>query len=241
MDPKIKNTLTNIGLTQHEAAAYVALQQMGKGSADSVASRAQIKRSTAYLALESLLRQGLVGKVPRARKMLFLAKDPAELREREAARYQAVDRLVPMLRAMAAEADHFGTRLYEGTEGLKSAYQFRQDELHDTEFVGFFGYVADMDQELERFIEKWNEVNASQNIRSRAIVPDHPSLENFRVLDKAHARQVKVIKKDEYPSNISIEVYEQFVRIVLFKDQAALIVESKALALALRSVFEMVW
>lgn len=241
MTPKIKEVLTEFGLTQHEAAAYVALLEMGKGSADSVASRADIKRSTAYLALESLLRQGFIGKVPRARKMLFLAKDPSELREREAARMKEVDRLVPLLRSMAAEANHFGTRLYEGTDGIKSAYNFRHEELHDTEYVGFFGFVPQLESELYEFIMDWNEMNAKRNVTSRAIVPEHPSLKEFRALDTMHAREVKVIKKDSHPSNISIEVYADFVRIVLFREKAALIIESKSLALALRSVFEMVW
>ena len=206
-----------------------------------MASRANIKRSTAYLALESLLRQGFIGKVPRARKMLFLAKDPSELREREAERMKKVDRLVPLLRSMAAEANHFGTRLYEGIEGMKSAYNVRRDELHDTEYVGFFGYVPKLDPEMREFILEWNEENARRGVRSRALVPEHPSLKEFRALDAAHAREVKVIKKESYPSNISIEVYDDFVRIVLFEARSSLVIESKPLAVALKSVFEMVW
>ncbi|MEM9336901.1 MAG: helix-turn-helix domain-containing protein [Patescibacteria group bacterium] len=241
MTPKIKEVLSDFGLTPHEAAAYVALLQMGKGSADAVASRANIKRSTAYLALESLLRQGFIGKVPRARKMLFVAKDPVELREREQQRMKDVDRLVPLLRSMAAEANHFGTRLYEGFEGLKAAYNFRRDELQDTEYVGFFGSAEKVDEQLADFVVEWNEENAKRNISSRAIVPGHPSLKAWRQLDAAHKREVKVISKEQYPSNISIEMYEDFVRITLFEEKAALIIESKALALALKSVFELVW
>ncbi len=241
MTPKINSVLSEFGLTQNEAAAYVALLQMGKGSADSVASRAEIKRSTAYLALESLLRQGFIGKVPRARKMLFIAKDPEELRERELHRMKEVDRLVPLLRSMAAEANHFGTRLFEGVEGIKSAYNFRREELQNIEYVGFFGFTPDLDPELESFIEDWNVINAERNISSRAIVPEHSSLQHFRALDSVHKRQVKVIAKEDYPSNISIEVYEDFIRIVLFAEKAALVIESKSLATAMRAVFEMVW
>ncbi|MDA8596767.1 hypothetical protein N9L26_00315 [Candidatus Pacebacteria bacterium] len=241
MTPKIKEVLTEFGLTQHEAAAYVALLQMGKGSADSVASRADIKRSTAYLSLESLLRQGFIGKVPRARKMLFIAKDPVELREREHERQKKVDRLVPLLRSMAAEANHFGTRLYEGLDGLKAAYNFRQEEMNNAEFVGFYGSAEKLDEPLAEFIEVWNQENAGRNIRSRAIVPDHASLKAWRARDETHLRIVKVIEKDQYPSDISIDVYDDFVRIVLFAEKAALIIESRALAMALRAVFELVW
>ncbi len=238
---KVKQTLIRIGLSTFESSAYIALLQIGKGSADSVASRAQIKRSTAYLALESLFRQGLVGKIPRQRKMLFLAGDPSELLKIEQEKIRDIDRILPLLRSITTEADYCGTRMYEGTEGLKSAYEFHSGNLRDTEFVGFFGYFEEIDQNLQRFLLEWGKNNARKNIKSRVIVPDHPSLNVFREQDNAIGRQVKVISIDKYPSNISIEVFDTFTRIVLFKDKVAIIIENQTFSSALKSIFEMIW
>ncbi len=238
---KIKKILVDIGFTAHESAAYIALLQIGKGSADSVASRAEIKRSTAYLSLESLFRQGLIGKIPRKRKLLFLKGDPNDLVRLQEERLRSVDSVVPFLRSLGAEADSFGTQMFEGIEGIKSAYEFRSETLRDTEFVAFFGYVEGIDLGLEKFLIDWGLDNMRKNIKSRVIVPEHPSLAIFRAQDLRVGREVKILSESTYPSNISIEIYDSFVRVVLFKEKVALIIESKALCVALKSIFEMVW
>jgi sugar-specific transcriptional regulator TrmB len=52
--------LISLGLTQKEAAVYLALLQTKKGTALTVAKQANIKRPTVYLVLNSLIKKGLV-------------------------------------------------------------------------------------------------------------------------------------------------------------------------------------
>ena len=56
----IVESLTKFGLSAKEAAVYKAIFELGRSTATSIAERAGINRSTAYVVLESLLKQGLL-------------------------------------------------------------------------------------------------------------------------------------------------------------------------------------
>ena len=56
----IVESLTKFGLSAKEAAVYKAIFELGRSTATSIAERAGINRSTAYVVLESLLKEGLL-------------------------------------------------------------------------------------------------------------------------------------------------------------------------------------
>lgn len=238
---EIEEAIKNNGLSERETAAYLALLELGRGSADSIAKRAGLKRATAYVALDSLLHQGLALKVPRARKMIFIAKHPEELLQRSRERLLKLESLIPSLRLHTAGASQFNTVLYEGIPGIKNAYWYKLDDMRDTEYRAFFGIAQNIDSQLKNVIAQWNKANAKRNIRAKAIAPIHHSLKEFREADASLLRDVRTIPFETYPSTNSLEIYDQFVRIVMFDELAAVIIESPALAQSLGSVHEMIW
>jgi sugar-specific transcriptional regulator TrmB len=79
----ISRTLENIGLSEYESRAYVALVASGTSSASFVADIAQIPRTSAYRTLQSLEDKGFArAKAGRPKK--FTPTDPSELGERYA-------------------------------------------------------------------------------------------------------------------------------------------------------------
>jgi len=51
----------------------------------------------------------------------------------------------------------------------------------------------------------------------------------------------KFIPKEMYSSNASFEFYQNFVKIIFFDTSVAVIIESSAVAKAMRQIFEMLW
>src|SRR4030042_1567483 len=70
---KIAGTLGNLGLSQYESRAYLALVALGSSTANFVAEAAQIPRTSAYKVMESLEKKGFARKLP-GRPVSFLAK-----------------------------------------------------------------------------------------------------------------------------------------------------------------------
>src|SRR3989338_8163639 len=79
--------LKKIGLSENEAEVYITLLELGSATAQEIATKSGIKRTTIYVQIEALMKMGLVssfekemnnGKVP---KTYFRAEDPEHLKK----------------------------------------------------------------------------------------------------------------------------------------------------------------
>jgi sugar-specific transcriptional regulator TrmB len=77
----VSRMLRNLGLSDYESRAYVALVALGSTSANAVADIAQIPRTSAYKSMKSLARKGYVTEKP-GRPRHFAPEDPAALSRR---------------------------------------------------------------------------------------------------------------------------------------------------------------
>lgn len=75
---RVAGTFEKFGLSEYESRAYLALVALGSGSANFVASVAQIPRTSAYKVMKSLEGKGFVKEKP-GRPVSFTPTDPGEL------------------------------------------------------------------------------------------------------------------------------------------------------------------
>ena len=52
--------LEEIGLNEKEAKVYIAVLELGEGSASEIAKKSEVNRATTYFTLENLMKIGLV-------------------------------------------------------------------------------------------------------------------------------------------------------------------------------------
>ena len=243
MEKEYIQKLQDIGLNDKQARAYLALLELGRGSAASVAAKAGLKPPTAYVILKELIARGFARRVPRAKKQLFMPEAPsialASIQER-VSNFRA---LVPALDALTEGVGAAKTRTmyFEGLAGLKRAYDYQSTELHDCEYLAYFASAEDVYGELEKIQLDWSKAMAKANVTSRAIVPDHESLSMWRQKDSDFKREVKIVPSDIYYSKNAIEIFPDFVRITLFAQLQCTIIEDPVFASAQRQIFEMVW
>ena len=237
-----QEVLGNSGLSPKEIQVYITLLSNGRTSAYALARRTELKKPTTYVLLETLIEKGLVHKVPRSKKKLYEAQPPQVLEQMFAHRLRDVQSILPNLIALATtSAPSVKTLFFEGVEGMRQAYEYRQSELANMEFVGFYGSAIELDAALEKIVYDWNQENVRFGITSRTIVPADPSLREFRKLDRRHLRSVKKIPIREYSSALSIEVTSFFVRISLYEGKQSIILDHQSVALTFRQIFEMLW
>lgn len=243
MDSEYLQKLQGVGFNEKQARAYLALLELGRGSAASVAARSGLKPPTAYVILKELIDRGFVHRVPKAKKQLFVPEAPeialASIEERVAS-FKSV---VPSLNALAKkkEATRTRTLFFEGVAGMKKAYAYKQDELRDTEYLAYFATAENISHEMESVLLTWSAAMARAGVVSRAIVPDHPSLSVWRGKDAEFKRTVRVVSKNLYSSKNAIEIFPDFVRISLYGQMQCTIIEDPEFAAAQRQIFEMVW
>lgn len=239
---QIIESLESLGLNEKEAKVYTALLQLGRASAYSVSEKSGLKKPTTYVILGELVKKGLVSKVPRTRKQLFVARPPDEFFALAEERLAVAKKVLPELMAMAAgDQPKVRSIFYEGLGGVQQALWYHLDEMGGKQFVGFYASPHEAAEGFEALSIKWNEELLKKGITIRGIVPNHPSLVEWRARDSTYGHTMKIVPYDQYSAVNSIEVGDTFVRIIGFRNLQAVIIENPDVARTVRQIFEMVW
>lgn len=237
--------LKNLGLSEKEVLVYLALLQLGSATPYQIAKKSGIKRPTAYVIAEDLVKKGLIVHVPGEEKKSYIAKSPESFFEKQEEKLRAVKKILPELQSYQKKSPQKASIMYfEGLEGLKQAYGYKEKELHNKEIVGFFASNEDSTPEVEEFFMEWNEYKEKHNTKVRGVTVDTPLLKSFgKFIGKGtNTITAKFLPKSMYSAKISIEACDdQFVRIFLYESVESLIVESPKFTKAIKEIFELVW
>lgn len=239
---QIIESLQSLGLNEKEARVYTALLALGRASAYSVAEKAGLKKPTTYVILGDLIQKGLVLKVPRVRKQLFIAKAPDEFFALAEERLSMAKKVLPELMAMAlGKTPKVRSFFYDGISGVRQALWYHLSEMKGKQFVGFYASPHEAAEGFEELSIEWNNELHKEGITIRGIVPDHPSLAEWRNRDSEYGYSMKIVPYEDYSAINSIDVGDTFVRILAFRDLQAVIIENPDVAQTIRQIFKMVW
>ena len=121
--------LIEFGLSEKEAKVYLALLELGMASVQKIALEAEINRSSTYVVLESLIKQGFVSLAQDDNIQQYLATSPdiflrlAEKRaDRETDLRDRIKNILPELKSVSSDVKFKPRfRVFEGKEGFISA------------------------------------------------------------------------------------------------------------------------
>ncbi|HEV7449542.1 MAG TPA: helix-turn-helix domain-containing protein [Candidatus Paceibacterota bacterium] len=235
-------TLEHAGLTDKEARVYLALLSLGTATAYRIAEHCSVKKPTVYITLEDLRKKGLVLKVPHAKKALFAPRDIAEyLHERES-ELESVRRAVPQLHALGAQAQS-NVFFFSGLAGIKQAAEHKYSQMKGKTFYSFYSALTGADTQLLRFYNHWNKQALEDGIKFDVIMPKSAGASSNDIIGLADADKNVRIRYVlyKYPPKQSLEVGDDFVRITNEEEAHSTIIDDKATADAMRSIFEIVW
>lgn len=231
-----------LGFSEKESRVYIALLGMGIGSAVGIASKANIKRPTAYVVLDELIKKGAVFTIPRSKKKLYRATPAQNLFELYETRFKKAKGVLPEIQAISKQESYKArVFLYEGVEGVKESLMYGTKELAGKTLRGF---SAKGTPEILRTFENFEEHNnllKKLGIRVRGIVPHDASVESFRKKDAEYNRTMKEVPNNTYSSDVSIEIGDTFVRFFDPVNLQALVIENPAITKTMGEIFEMTW
>jgi sugar-specific transcriptional regulator TrmB len=252
----LESLLDEAGLNDKERAAYLALLSCGLRQTSFIARRASLNRGTAYVALHSLLRKGLVTKTVRRKVQYFSVKDPesllrfvggqiTNLQEKYGRLQNEIEKLRQLMKPAGA-APVF--EIFEGAEGARAALE---DTLHVKEGVlRAFLSLSDV-QEFLGF--RWFDEYASRRIKNKiglkAIRTREKDKEAKRVnalakkyiTKKADLREIRHVS-DDLAFPITMYVYDDKITIISSKQENfALIIRSNELSQMQRKLFDLFW
>lgn len=241
--------LINIGLNEKEAKVYLALLAAEKATAYYIATQSGLKKPTTYVILESLVKKGFVLKIPQEKKWLFMARSPKECFAVAQERFNAAKDYLPELLAIQKEGEEkVNVSYFEGLDGIKSMYanltrNMKKKPEENRHFVGFFANQKNTPEALQKY---WLELNvefSKLNIKRKVITTAHPSIAEYLTKEaiKKFGVILKALPENNYSSNVSIEVYDNFTQIISHKNLSGILIENSDIANVIKQIFELVW
>jgi sugar-specific transcriptional regulator TrmB len=128
MDTKI---LEEIGLTNGEIKAYLALLKLGSSSTGPIAKESQVSRSKLYGILDKLEKKGLASHVEQNGVIYFQAVEPSRIKDYITAKENNLKELkkdfenfLPQLESFHKESSEVqSVKVYQGFKGIRTAHE----------------------------------------------------------------------------------------------------------------------
>ena len=238
------NALKEIGLTDKESRVYIALLELGKASAYALAEKSKLKRPTTYNILSELVQKGLAIKVPRVKKQNFIAVTPEEYYRTQEKRLLHSKSILPELIALSGKAEQkTKVKYYEGVRGVQEALSHGLNNVDNKELVGFFAMAENIPPEIIKVCEKWGNDLFKTGISLRGFTPSHPYMHNYIQNQKnlGSETNIRLLPEAKYSSNASIDIGSSFIRIIMYAETQAVVIENAELAKTMKQVFELLW
>lgn len=238
---ELSEVLVKIGLNEKEAKVYLALLELGPATAYRIAPKAGVKRSIAYVVLESLQTRGLVSVVPQGERRLFVADDPGKLLGEMEQRKELYKRFLPNLEALYSDAskkEKPQVQFFEGHEAVSGLYE----RIYQSKEVAFFSTIRDILSAFPDFPKKLNEKAMSGKSHVRELLTFSPS-------DLAYAKTMK--HNEFFEQRFAAGIGEFFTDNCLFDGQVAffafdpflyaVLIRSDGVYKSLKTLYEFAW
>src|SRR3989344_4770285 len=236
---RVETILERLGFSTNEARVYLASLESGPASAQDIAKKAGLRRTTTYSVLSYLVERGVVGRTKIKNKTRFLAEPPGRLLNLIGELQSHIKKALPELEALYNKNETKPKIIfYEGEEAIKNVYD---DTLREkpNEILEW-----NTDLYFERFPKNYNYIDkrVSLGIRARRIAGTGSMWEReHKLYDQAELAETAIVSKEKFWPEIEVNIYNNKVAFMNYAENMSVIIESKAIADAMRQVYELSW
>jgi len=242
---QLQQTLTALNFTDKESRVYLALLDLGKGTASQIARRAGLNRSTAYVILDILDSKGLANMLGKEPKQEYMAESPKKILdyfknkiEGDKKNLSRAEKILPELESLHNKTDRPKVKFYEGEKGLIEVYE---TTLTSKEEIRGYGGVEDMRSALPKYFKTYMARRAGKGIGIRTIFADTPKARELVAEDKWQKRKSALVPADKYYSSPEFNAYDDKTVIVSYREKLGIIIESREIADGFKKLFDLAW
>lgn len=238
---KLEKLLQQIGLSKNEAMVYLASLESGLSSAQNIALKANLPRTTVYSVLKELVKKGIVAQSLIKGKTRFLASEPERLRSTLSELQNKLEDAMPQFKAIQNEGETNPKILfYEGKHAMQKVYDDtlleNPEEILEWNTDDYFRFKEfEVDpQYIQKRVEK--------NIKARRIAGKTSLWESkHKRKDEEELSETIIVPKENFWPSVEVNIYGNKVAFLNYAEKSSVIIESKALAEAMKQAYELSW
>lgn len=246
MSDRLSKELEGIGFSEKESKVYLAALEIGPSTAQTIAAKATVNRPTTYIAIESLVKRGLMSSITKGKKRFFVAESPEkifsmfederrDLETREALVSNIMDDLMVLSSGSKDRPDVLFFEGVHGIERLKENVVKLKGKPVD-EFVSL-----DLAHEAFPVSEKDHGKLFFENDIGRSIYTSQSGivLPRYAFNKRVERRRVSY---ERYPFDGNIAICGDLVSIINYKPKLIGIqIHQENIAGVFRQMFQLVW
>lgn len=241
--------LQDIGLSEKEAALYIALLAHDHASVAVLAEKTGIKRPTVYVTLEALERKGLVSQVLSGKKTLYRAEEPERLNtfiEHQKVlleeQKKRLEEYIPAFRAIEKQSGEKPiVKYFEGKEGIIAMYKEFYDRTRH-EQGGRMDLIFPMDATKELFTKEESKALYDERMKRQIASRFFFTSTEQDALSGATLVDGKKIQDGNLLVTADISIYKDQVEVTTFgKNPSGIFIKCKDFADTMRTLFELAW
>ncbi|MBI5622129.1 helix-turn-helix domain-containing protein [Candidatus Falkowbacteria bacterium] len=236
-----KNILEDLGLTKSKADVYLAALAVGSGSAQEIANRAGLPRTTTHEILQTLVGMSLIGFVTKGRTRIYSAEPPEKLKillkEKEARLEKALPELSALFNTSGIRPR---VRFYEGEDGIKTVFE-------DTLTVSnkLLRSILSMKDLYEMpgkdYVNAYTRRRIAAGIKLRVVRSEGKEVEKVWPASTRDSRDLHYAPDDMF-FPMTVYIYDNKLGLISSKkENFGMIIESPDLYQTMKNMFEVMW
>lgn len=235
--------LNEIGLNNNEALVYITLLSTGPTTVLLLAKSSEIKRSTVYNAIDTLIAKGLVHYEIQGTKKLIAAGNPEQLSLMMARKKQMLESVLPRLQALhtTTRPSESLVKQFNGLQGVRSVYSALLNDLrnNDDYFV-----ISNQDKWYQLdpdFFEDFIRKRAKLKLNVKLLLQETPRASES---NKKQTQYNEAIKRLPPQVNLDINMVitpNKTIIVQLINPIFALVIENKCMISMNYTLFDLLW
>ncbi len=243
----LTNLLKSFQLNDKEIRVFLRALEFGPQPASAIARSCELPRNTVRGILDALVKKGLMVKTRRANTQYYGTETKENiirtLTHKRESMEKEIARQMEMVEQYGSELSsrHYAhsrptITFYEGTSGLEKVYE---DTLTSKTGLRSWGSFDANKDALPEYFKSYYKRRAQKGITMKSIHPDTPLSREHQVMDKRELRESALVPTRRFSLTPEIQVYDDKVNIVSWKDKMGIIIESQEIADAVHAIFEL--
>lgn len=235
----INNIFKQLGFSDNEINIYLAALEMGKSSAQNIAKKAELKRTTAYSVLDYLVKRGIIAKTEEQGKTRYIAESPDKLLLIVNNLQNEIKKVLPELNARYNKNEvKPKIKFYEGGEAIQNVYDDTLREKPEEILEWNTNEYFERFPKDHAYIDK----RVKLKIKARRIAGEGSIWQTkHQRYDRAELSETIIVPRDLFWPDIEVNIYNDKIAFMNYAENMSVIIESKAIARAMRQIYTLSW
>ncbi len=234
--------IKDLGLTENEAAVYLAALSLGPTTVLSIAKASGLERANIYRVIESLQKRGLMSTTLDGIKSKYEVASPDRLEQLADTRRQKLQDALPELRAMYNQkAGISDVKFYRGIDGIKTAYEGMFEKLKPSDFYYVVSNLDDWYPLDAAYLESFVQKRIKRNIKLKMLLQDGEKAEYNKKFEKNFMQEVKILPEGTVLETDTIITPHEVVVVQFNEPITTFVIENPSLISSYKQYFDIMW